>query len=266
MTENNRHNPYKDRRCQMVKTIRKKYGFKDERVLDVMLQVPRHEFVPKKYWNIAYDDYPVDIGYGQTMSQPYTVAKMTQLATEIRNSKSEIRKNLQITNAKLKRITQIYERDKEILNTKYFIRNTCVLEIGTGSGYQAAVLSYFFNKVYTVEIISELSHLAGNNLSRLGYRNVFVRTGSGEWGWKEHSLYDAIIITAGVENVPEELFKQLKVGGVLVAPLGKGRDKTMVRITKKRGLTVSDINNPTSPRLRRAREEFGTFHFVPFVK
>jgi len=209
-------------RREMVKIIREDYGFKDERVLEVLLKVPRHEFVPKKSRNIAHDDTPVDIGYGQTMSQPYTVAEMTNLLI----AKSE----------KLKA-----ER---------------VLEIGTGSGYQAAILSHFFDEVYTVEVIPQLSHLARNNLSRLGYKNVFTKLGSGEWGWKKHAPFDAIIVTAGVDKVPQELFEQLKVRGILVAPVGKGYDKTMTRYTKIKKLRKEEMK----------KEEFGTFHFVPFVK
>ena len=132
------------------------------------------------------------------MSQPYTVAEMTNLLI----AKSE----------KLKA-----ER---------------VLEIGTGSGYQAAILSHFFDEVYTVEVIPQLSHLARNNLSRLGYKNVFTKLGSGEWGWKDHAPFDAIIVTAGVDKVPEVLLDQLNIGGVLVAPVGRGYDKTITRFIK----------------------------------
>ena len=211
----------KDRR-EMVKIIREDYGFRDGRIMEVMSKVPRHKFAPKNFWGNVYDDAPVDIGFGQTMSQPYTVAMMTNLLI----AKSE----------KLKA-----ER---------------VLEIGTGSGYQAAILSHFFDEVYTVEVIPQLSHLARNNLSRLGYKNVFTKLGSGEWGWKKHAPFDAIIVTAGVDKVPQELFEQLKVRGILVAPVGKGYDKTMTRYTKIKKLRKEEMK----------KEEFGTFHIVPFVR
>jgi len=225
----------KDRQ-RMVEEIKTRYGFDDSKVLDAMLQVPRHEFVPNKYPKNAYEDTPIDIGYGQTISQPYTAAFMTKLVTS--------------------------EKDKvQSANKK-----TKVLEIGTGSGYQAAVLSHFFDKVYTVEIIPELAEHSRTVLARLKYKSVFVKTGSGEWGWKEHALYDAIMVTAGMEKVPHELLDQLKVGGILVAPVGEGKEKVMTRIIKLRGLVYSDLKKPTSLKLRGAWEEFGTFSFVPFVR
>jgi protein-L-isoaspartate(D-aspartate) O-methyltransferase len=196
------------------------------------LKVPREKFAPKKYQNIAYNDAPVDIGYGQTMSQPYTVAIMSILIIANSNIKYQI--------SKLKSKNQKYSK---------------VLEIGTGSGYQAAILSYFFNEVYTLEIVPQLAHSAKRLLAKLEYKNLFVKSGSGEWGWKEKAPYDAIMVTAGVEEVPKELFKQLKIGGVLVAPVGKGRDKTMVRYTKLKKLRNEEFK----------KEEFGTFHFVPFI-
>lgn len=230
----------------MVSVIRESYGFNDEKVLDVMLKVPRHEFAPKKYWDVSYDDCPVDIGFGQTMSQPFTVAKMTDLL--------------------------LANRD-----TQYAKRNTRVLEVGTGSGYQAAVLSYFFAEVYTLEIVPQLAKQAGEILKKLGYQNVFVKNGSGEQGWKEKASYDAIIMTAGVEEVPKELYEQLKIGGVLVAPVGKGRDKVMTRYTKinkniyKFPISTNEHQLQENKRTRKIGkftfkiETFGTFHFVPFV-
>jgi len=204
----------------MVKLIREQYKFGDEKVLQMMSMVPRHKFAPRKYQEISYDDAPVNIGFGQTMSQPFTVARMTNLLI----AKSE----------KLKAKS--------------------VLEIGTGSGYQAAILSYFFGEVYTIEIVPELSLTAGSRLARLGYKNVFVKAGSGEHGWIEHAPYDAILITAGVKEVPMDLFDQLKVGGVLVAPVGEGAETVMTRF--RRGF---------SGQARYKKETFGTFYFVPFV-
>jgi protein-L-isoaspartate(D-aspartate) O-methyltransferase len=135
------------------------------------------------------------------------------------------------------------------------IKKTKLLEIGTGSGYQASVLSNFFSEVYTVEIIPKLAEGARTVLARLGYTNVFVKEGSGEWGWNDKSPFDAIIVTAGMKKVPQELFDQLKVGGILIAPVGEGKEKTMTRFTK-RELGTKEMK----------REEFGTFSFVPFVQ
>ena len=204
-----------DKRREMVYDIKEKYGLKNPEILSVMLQIPRHNFVDKEYWNIAYDDGPVPLGYGQTMSQPYTVAFMTDL--------------LDLTG-----------KEK-------------VLEIGTGSGYQAAVLSKLAKEVYTVEIIAELANKATDTLKKLEIENVYIKKGSGEFGWPEKAPYDAIIITAGLgEDVPQTLFNQLNEGGILVAPVGEGQDKKMTRFIK----SVEEIN----------KEEFGTFHFVPFVE
>jgi protein-L-isoaspartate(D-aspartate) O-methyltransferase len=209
----------KEEREQMVYEIKKRYSLESSDVLSVMLQVPRHKFVSEKYKDIAYRDSPVPIGQGQTMSQPYTVAFMTQL--------------LDLTGK---------ER---------------VLEIGTGSGYQAAILSKLAGQVYTMEIVPELAKKAERTLKMLGFKNVHVKSSSGEWGWEEHAPYEAIMVTAGVEGeVPEELFDQLKEGGVLVAPVGKGHDKKMTKFTKIKKQGKEEIR----------KEEFGTFHFVPFVE
>ena len=129
-----------------------------------------------------------------------------------------------------------------------------MLEIGTGSGYQAAVLSYLFKKVYSIEIIPELANKARTRLKKLGFKNIEVRAGSGEWGWAERAPFDAIIITAGLKkNGPHELLDQLKVGGVMVAPIGKGHDKVMTKFTKAKGG-------------RLEKDQHGIFHFVPFVE
>lgn len=206
----------KEDRERMVYEIKKKYGLSSVDVLSVMLQIPREKFAPREYQNIAYKDAPVPLGFGQTMSQPYTVAFMTDL--------------LDLTG-----------REK-------------VLEIGTGSGYQAAVLSKLASKVYTVEIIPELAKRARTVLERIGYKNVHVKTGSGEWGWEKFAPFDAIVITAGLKlMVPENLFDQLKPDGILIAPLGRGNNKTMTKFTKNKN---GDI----------IREKFGIFHFVPFIE
>lgn len=228
---------FETERQEMVKTIRKVYGLDDEKVLSVMLQIPREEFAPEESREVAYDDAPVSIGFGQTMSQPYTVAFMTHLA---------------------------------ISGKRYTRRNTKVLEIGTGSGYQAAVLSKLFKEVYTVEIIPELARRAKKTLKKLGFRNVYVKVGSGEWGWEEKAPFDAIIVTAGIEDdIPKELLEQLKVGGVFVAPIGRGYDKIMTRLTKlgkEKPKSLENLKIERCGRIVVAKEEFGIFHFVPFVR
>ncbi len=152
-------------------------------VLEAMGSVPRHEFVPKNMREYSYRDQPLPIGIGQTISQPFIVALMTALAG----------------------------LDKDSI----------VLEVGTGSGYQAAVLAELAKYVYTVEIIEELGQRAQATLQRLGYLNISTRIGDGYHGWKEHAPFDAIIVTAAPETVPEALLEQLKPGGKLVIPVGK---------------------------------------------
>src|SRR4030043_540771 len=207
----------------MIWEIKENYGLDSPRVFEVMLQIPRDKFISRKYKNLAYNDTPISIGFGQTMSQPYTVAFMTHLLVGVKG------------------------KEKDIKNWK-------VLEVGTGSGYQAAVLSKLFKEVYTVEIIPKLAENAKERLKALGLKNVFIKVGSGEWGWKEHAPYDAIIVTASIEDaVPNELNNQLKIGGVLVIPLGKDDGATMTRFIK-------------TSKIKFKKEEFGTFYFVPFVK
>jgi|SRR3972149_2485537 len=216
-----------DARERMVEEIKERYNLDAPEVTSAMLQVPREKFIAKKYKDIAYSDRPVSIGYGQTMSQPYTVAFMTHLLVSGRVSVRGRKKN---------------------------ISKWRVLEVGTGSGYQAAVLSILAKEVYTIEIIPQLAEKAKKTLKKLGYKNVHVRQGSGEWGWPEKSPFDAILITAGLDkDVPQELFDQISGGGVLVAPIGRGSDKVMTKFTKAKG-----------DRLKK--EKFGIFHFVPFVR
>ena len=164
-------------------------------VLDAMDTVPRHEFVPEDYLDQAYEDHPLPIGYGQTISQPYIVALMTE---------------------KLK----VKRGDK-------------VLEIGTGSGYQAAVLAHLGVEMYSVEIIPELARAADERLKRLQYA-VQVKQGDGYFGWEEHAPYDAIIVTAAPDHVPQPLTKQLKEGGRLVIPVGpQGGWQTLWQFTRQ---------------------------------
>jgi len=179
-------NPQKDKftlqRERMVENQIKKRGIKDKKTLEAMLSVPRHKFVPKMFIALAYADQPVPIGRGQTISQPYIVALMTE------------KLNLKPT-------------DK-------------VLEIGTGSGYQAAILSKICNEVYTIEIIPSLGQSAKRRLQNLKYDNITVKIADGYYGWAEEAPFDAIIVTAAATYIPPPLMKQLKIGGRMVIPIG----------------------------------------------
>lgn len=210
----------------MVEKIKKTYGLDSPKVLSIMLRIPREKFVSRTYRSIAYDDSPVPIDFGQTMSQPYTVAFMTHL---------------------------LLSNKKGVAGR---VGKWKVLEIGTGSGYQAAVLSRLVRKVYSVEIVGKLAKKTKGKLKKLGYSNVYVGLGSGEFGWEEEAPFDAILVTAGVEGrVPDILFEQLREGGVLVAPVGIGHDKTMTKYIKKMRAGKEEI----------IKEKHGIFHFVPFV-
>jgi protein-L-isoaspartate(D-aspartate) O-methyltransferase len=167
-------------RDTMVKVI-KEYGLEDAAVLKAMTHVPRHEFVPVSISSAAYEDSPQPIGYGQTISQPYIVAEMTRL-----------------------------------LNLKPDSR---VLEIGTGSGYQAAVLTEFTPFVFSIEIIEPLAKKAQERLGRLGYNVIKLRNGDGYNGWQEEAPFDAIIVTAAAGEIPPPLLRQLKKGGRMVIPV-----------------------------------------------
>ncbi len=165
------------------------------RVLAVMEKVPRHEFVPEPHRNRAYEDRALPIGYDQTISQPYIVAFMTE-----------------------KLDPQPTDR---------------VLEIGTGSGYQAAVLAQLVAEVYTIEIIEPLAQRAEADLKRLGYTNVHVRAGDGSQGWPEAAPFDAIIVTCAPEKVPPPLIKQLRDGGRMIIPVGPTGDQELVLLRKR---------------------------------
>ncbi|WP_349431611.1 protein-L-isoaspartate(D-aspartate) O-methyltransferase [Methylomarinum sp. Ch1-1] len=154
----------------------------DEKVMRMMATVPRHEFVPEDAKRFAYDNRPLSIGYGQTISQPYIVAIMTDLLDLQPNSR--------------------------------------VLELGTGSGYQAAILSGLVKEVYTIEIVEPLGLAAKKRLARLGYDNVSVKVGDGYYGWEEQAPFDAIIVTAAASHIPPPLKQQLKVGGRMIIPVG----------------------------------------------
>jgi len=167
----------------------------DERVLEAFGRVPRHAFVPAELASSAYYNHPLPIGHGQTISQPYIVALMTHL---------------------------IRPRPGHV-----------VLEVGTGSGYQAAVLAGLVKQVYSVEIVEALARQAMERLQRLGYGNVEVRIGDGHAGWPEHAPYDGILVTAAAEEVPPALIRQLKPGGVLVIPVGGSHFGQQLRVISK---------------------------------
>lgn len=154
----------------------------DERVLAVMAQLPRHEFVPEEVRHRAYEDRPLPIGFGQTISQPFIVALMTDLLAAGPDD--------------------------------------TVLEVGTGSGYQAAVLARLANRVHTIEIVPELARRAAGTLARLGFLNVAARAGDGYYGWEEAAPFDAIVVTAAASHIPPPLVRQLKPGGRMVIPVG----------------------------------------------
>ncbi len=187
---------YDGKREEMVRDQIEGRGVKDTRVLKAMRKVPRHEFVPPDVRHLSYEDSPLPIGEDQTISQPYMVAFMTE-ALKLRGG----------------------ER---------------VLEIGTGSGYQAAILAELCAEVYTIEIVKSLADRSAATLKRLSYQNVFVASGDGFKGWKEHAPFDAVIITCAPEEVPPPLIEQLAPGGRLVCPVGpQWRWQTLVRVTKQ---------------------------------
>jgi protein-L-isoaspartate(D-aspartate) O-methyltransferase len=198
--------PYALKRQQMVERDIRERGLEDPVVLKVMGKVPRHLFVDESLWNRAYGDHPLPIGEGQTISQPYVVALMTA-ALRLRSD------------------------DR-------------VLEIGTGSGYQAAILAEIVKEVYTIEIRKPLADKAAERLAQLGYRNVKVKCGDGYFGWEEHAPFDAIIITAAANHIPPPLIKQLKEGGRLIVPLGSTVYFQALTLATKRGgeLDVEQIS------------------------
>lgn len=185
-------------RHRMVERDLRGRGIRDPRVLQAAGQVPRHLFVPESLRASAYEDRPLPIGEGQTISQPYMVALMTELLALGGEEK--------------------------------------VLEVGTGSGYQAAVLSHLAKETYTIEILPVLAARARETLRRLGYDSVQVRLGDGFFGWEERAPFDAILVTAAAERIPEPLWRQLREGGRLVMPLGaKHRPQKLVRAWKVKG-------------------------------
>ena len=180
-------------RRKLVEVLKSR-GLKQQTVLDALLKVPRHKFVPASHRNQAYEDRALPIAHEQTISQPYIVGYMTEAADIAPGEK--------------------------------------VLEIGTGSGYQAAVLAELAKEVYSIEIVSPLADGARKLLSELGYKNVQVKTGNGYLGWPEHAPFDAIIVTAAPDEVPQALVDQLAVGGTMVVPVG-AQFQEMVIITRR---------------------------------
>jgi protein-L-isoaspartate(D-aspartate) O-methyltransferase len=204
-------------RERMVREQLQARDIRDPRVLAAMLKVPRHEFVPADFVESAYDDGALPLRLGQTISQPYIVAYMTQ-ALELQGT----------------------ER---------------VLEIGTGSGYQAAILAEIVPEVYTIEILPELQQHATEVLAKLGYRNIHFQTGDGYMGWPEHAPFDRIIVTAAPENVPQPLIDQLKEGGRMVIPVGTLNQDLMIVEKLESGVTSrSTIPVRFVPMTGKARE------------
>jgi protein-L-isoaspartate(D-aspartate) O-methyltransferase len=203
------------RRNTLVRAIEQRGYVKDERVLQAMRGVPRHLFVPDALRADAYDDRPLPIGEGQTISQPSLVGQMTE--------------QLELAGS---------ER---------------VLEIGTGSGYQAAILARLAREVYTIELLPELATRAGKRLRELGAGNVVVRAGDGYAGWPEKAPFDRVIVTAAPPEVPKALLDQLAEGGILVAPVGEqGATQWLVKVRKKDG--------------QLTREKLTPVRFVPMVR
>jgi protein-L-isoaspartate(D-aspartate) O-methyltransferase len=190
-------------------------GVEDARVLAALERVPRHRFVPEDYLDQSYEDHPLPIGYGQTISQPYIVALMTEAARPDPGDR--------------------------------------VLEIGTGSAYQAAVLAEMEADVYTIEIVPELATQAGKRLQALGYTDVEVRQGDGYFGWEEHAPFDAILVTAAPDHLPQPLAAQLAEGGRMVIPIGPAGSYQTLWLFEKQGGELAATN-------------LGGVSFVPFTR
>ncbi|MCK4932580.1 MAG: protein-L-isoaspartate(D-aspartate) O-methyltransferase [Candidatus Aminicenantes bacterium] len=208
-----REKTYTEERESMVTTQIKSRGIKDTNVLEAMEKVPRHVFVPENMRKVAYNDEPLPIGNGQTISQPYIVAYMTE-------------------------VLQLSIEEK-------------VLEVGTGSGYQAAILAEIAKEVFTVEIIDGLSKNAQEVLQAEGYTNIHFRVGDGSYGWEENAPYDAIMVTAAPPEVPKALQDQLKIGGRMIVPVGDAFQELVLIVREKR---------------RFKKKKLLPVRFVPLVK
>jgi protein-L-isoaspartate(D-aspartate) O-methyltransferase len=204
---------YTEERESMVTTQIKSRGIKDTNVLEAMEKVPRHVFVPENMRKVAYNDEPLPIGNGQTISQPYIVAYMTE-------------------------VLHLSIEEK-------------VLEVGTGSGYQAAILAEIAKEVFTVEIIDGLSKNAQEVLQAEGYTNIHFRVGDGSYGWEENAPYDAIMVTAAPPEVPKALQDQLKIGGRMIVPVGDAFQELVLIVREKR---------------RFKKKKLLPVRFVPLVK
>ena len=197
---------FKQLRENMVKTQLIPRGIKDERVLEAMRKVSRHLFVGEAMQDRAYDDMALSIGEGQTISQPYMVAVMTELLELKGNEK--------------------------------------VLEVGTGSGYQAAILAELAKKVYTIERIDSLAAKAEEKFRSLRYENIFVKVGDGTMGYAEQAPFDRIIITAGTPKIPDPLIDQLAEGGIALGPVGDRFSQQLVKVRKLHGKTSREFSTP----------------------
>jgi len=186
---------YDSLRERLIKKYIQAEGIKDQRVIDSMRRVPREFFVPENLKRRAYDNKPLPIGYGQTISQPYIVALMTELL------------RLKPTDT--------------------------VLEVGTGSGYQAAILAQIAKEVYTIEIIKPLAVQAKKRFEQLGYTNIHTKIGDGYYGWEEYAPFDAIIVTAAADHIPPPLIRQLKNGGRMCIPVGQPYFPQMLKLIEK---------------------------------
>jgi protein-L-isoaspartate(D-aspartate) O-methyltransferase len=205
-------------RNRMIERLREK-GIADEKVLSAMATVPRHLFMDEAMAHRAYEDTALPIKFGQTISQPWVVARMCEIILQ--------------------------EEPKK------------VLEIGTGSGYNAAILGQLVEQVFSVERIDDLTRIARRRFIKLGYRNVRTKTGDGFKGWQSEAPYDLIVATAAPEKIPHELLKQLSIGGVMLLPLGDSTSQHLVKITK-----INDLPGSDGYRV----EKLEAVIFVPFLK
>jgi len=210
-----KEDPYKSKRLEMVHVQIEARGVNNQKVLRAMRKVPRHLFVPDDQQLSAYEDHPLSIGYGQTISQPYIVAYMT---AAIRPENDDV-----------------------------------VLEIGTGSGYQAAVLSEIVDQVYSLEIIPGLGNEAKERLQEFGYDNVHVKVSDGYYGWKGKAPFDAIIVTAAAPEIPPPLIEQLKEGGRFIIPVGPRHGNQVLILVEKRNGKVK-------------KKSLLSVSFVPFTR
>jgi protein-L-isoaspartate(D-aspartate) O-methyltransferase len=197
---------FKELREFMVKTQLIPRGINDERVLNAMKKVPRHLFVDDYIQHKAYDDIALSIGEGQTISQPYMVAIMTQLL-ELKGDEK-------------------------------------MLEVGTGSGYQAAILAELSKEVYSVERIAVLVKKAEDRFHSLGYNNIHIKIGDGTLGWPDEAPFDRIIITAGTPKIPEPLIEQLSEDGIIIAPVGDRFSQQLLKVRKSKGKLLEDYHTP----------------------